>query len=407
MNSTIKHISLIFTVMTISILLIINCGGDSSNNPTAPAAEITVSISPFTVTLEPGGTQQFSVTISGTEDTAVTWIVENDIGTITQNGLYTAPSIISGQSVTAIVKVISNADATKEGVSTVTISKPPVELSTIAQDGYNTPQYMKSTGEEALALGAEAVWQASLINGGQTLITTGTLTQTAVNSDNFTYSASPNDKLVVKFSNGTTVDFLISKMDGDFNSNSENFLQQPHEFQITMQISDGTDIEIYSYQNNGQKLGTLKGSVVYKNKTWQVDIDLQGTYSFDVGSGSSYENEEQISGTLSSTDFSMTMNEYYHYQSIYVDNFVENVERRSNSTWVQNNTTYALKDVVIRKAFFNSKPSELDSYWIVQGSLLENNVQIGQIISGTETGYLKIWMQLADENVLLEQYLLN
>ncbi len=407
MNSSIKHISLILTVMTISILLIINCGGDSSNNPTSPAAEITVTISPTTVTLEPGGTQQFSVTISGTEDTAVTWIVENDIGTITQNGLYTAPVMISGQSVTATVKVISNADATKEGTSTVTIAKPPVELSTIAQDGYNAPQYMKSTGEEALALGAEAVWQASLINGGQTLITTGTLTQTAVNSDNFTYSASPNDKLVVKFANGTTVSFLVTKMDGDFSSNSENFIQQPHEFQITMQISDGTDIEIYSYQNNGQKLGSLKGAVVYENKTWQVDIDLQGSYSFDVGSGSSYENEEQISGTLSSTDFSMTMNEYYHYQSIYVDNFVENVERRSNSTWVQNNTTYALKDVVIRKAFFNSKPSELDSYWIVQGSLLENNVQIGQIIAGTETGYLKIWMQLADENVLLEQYLLN
>lgn len=60
---------------------------------------VTVTVSPATVTLAPGDTQQFTATVTGTTNTAVTWSASG--GTITSNGLYTAGSATGNFSVTA------------------------------------------------------------------------------------------------------------------------------------------------------------------------------------------------------------------------------------------------------------------------------------------------------------------
>jgi hypothetical protein len=51
---------------------------------------VAVSVSPATASLAPGGTQQFTATVTGTDDTAVTWSATG--GTISSGGLFTAPS---------------------------------------------------------------------------------------------------------------------------------------------------------------------------------------------------------------------------------------------------------------------------------------------------------------------------
>ena len=95
------------------------------------------------------------------------------------------------------------------------------------------------------------------------------------------------------------------------------------------------------------------------------------------------------------------------YKSIYVDNYVENVERRTNNTWTHNGSSYALQDVVIRKSFVNTKPSEIDSYWLVQGNFLQNGIPVGQVTGGVEGFSLKVWLQLPNERIVLEEYTLN
>ena len=61
---------------------------------------VTVSVSPSNVYLRPSESQQFSATVGGASNTAVTWQVDPTVGTLSPNGLYTAPaSVLSEQTV--------------------------------------------------------------------------------------------------------------------------------------------------------------------------------------------------------------------------------------------------------------------------------------------------------------------
>jgi hypothetical protein len=82
---------------------------------------ISVSILPTSVTVASGGTQQFTDTVTGTTKSAVTWSATK--GTVSNTGLYTAPTVTSNT--TATVKATSVADPTKSATATVTITPPP------------------------------------------------------------------------------------------------------------------------------------------------------------------------------------------------------------------------------------------------------------------------------------------
>ena len=81
---------------------------------------IAVSISPTTVAMPEKWTQQFSATVSGSSNTAVTWAVMQGTGTITQSGVYTAPQAVE----TDIVKATSQVDSTKSAAATITVAPP-------------------------------------------------------------------------------------------------------------------------------------------------------------------------------------------------------------------------------------------------------------------------------------------
>ena len=81
-----------------------------------------ISVSPTTVSLQTGAQQQFLALVSGTSNTAVTWSAAS--GTITANGLYTAPSAAGTDTITAV----SNADTTKSAAALVVVSAPVVAV---------------------------------------------------------------------------------------------------------------------------------------------------------------------------------------------------------------------------------------------------------------------------------------
>jgi hypothetical protein len=91
---------------------------------TPPAAPISVSVSPGG-TLSPFQPIQFGATVTGTTNTAVTWSFTPQIGTLSANGLYVAPSTItSGQTVT--IKATSLADFTRSATASVILQPPSV-----------------------------------------------------------------------------------------------------------------------------------------------------------------------------------------------------------------------------------------------------------------------------------------
>ncbi len=94
---------------------------------------VAVTISPLNPSVQIGNTQQFSATVTGTSNTAVTWSVTGAgcagpaCGTISAGGLYTAPATAPAPN-TVTVTATSVADNTKSASTTITITTPPISV---------------------------------------------------------------------------------------------------------------------------------------------------------------------------------------------------------------------------------------------------------------------------------------
>jgi hypothetical protein len=92
---------------------------------------IVVTVAPTTAQVEAGSQQQFIATVVGTPNTAVTWSVSgtgcagSTCGTVTVNGLYTAPNVVPNPP-QVTVKATSVADPTKSASAIVTILPPVI-----------------------------------------------------------------------------------------------------------------------------------------------------------------------------------------------------------------------------------------------------------------------------------------
>ncbi|ABF42593.1 hypothetical protein Acid345_3592 [Candidatus Koribacter versatilis Ellin345] len=95
------------------------CGNDHHSN--TPVQNVTIAIAPDAQQMWVNGSQQFSVSVSGTTNTAVNWgVSESGGGTIDDTGKYTAPGTAGTYHVTAI----SKADTTRVAKAAVIVSVP-------------------------------------------------------------------------------------------------------------------------------------------------------------------------------------------------------------------------------------------------------------------------------------------
>ena len=109
-------------ILVLSVVLpLAGCAGVKAGS--SSTQQISIQLNQTTATLAPGGTQQFTATVSGSDNTAVTWTVDkvaggnSTVGTITSTGLYTAPQSSGTHVVTATAVV----DTTKSASATVTV----------------------------------------------------------------------------------------------------------------------------------------------------------------------------------------------------------------------------------------------------------------------------------------------
>ena len=99
------------------------CGGyhEVGQRERHPAGWGERGVSPATASLSAGQTQQFTATVSGgSGNTAVSWTLSPNVGTISSTGLYTAPATITTQQ-SVVVKATSVADTTKSASANVTL----------------------------------------------------------------------------------------------------------------------------------------------------------------------------------------------------------------------------------------------------------------------------------------------
>lgn len=95
----------------------------SSQTFTLQVLAVSVTLSPTSVTLSSRQQQQFTAAVTNTSNTAVTWTLNPNVGTISSSGRYRAPAVIlSRQQV--MVTAASAADPTKSATATITLTPP-------------------------------------------------------------------------------------------------------------------------------------------------------------------------------------------------------------------------------------------------------------------------------------------
>lgn len=140
---------------------------------------VAVSVSPSSVSLGASQQQQFGATVTGTSNTAVTWSLNPAVGSISSSGLYAAPASISA-SQNIVVTATSNADASKSGTATVTLTPSSGGFQPIRVNA-GGPSYIDPSGPS---------WSADMnFNGGSTYTTanaiSGTSTPTLYQSERY------------------------------------------------------------------------------------------------------------------------------------------------------------------------------------------------------------------------------
>jgi len=205
------------------------CGGVSSSGSTNPS-QITVSLSQSAVTLLTGAQQQFTATVSGTSNTAVTWSVDSiasgnaTAGTISASGLYTAPSEAGSHTVTAtsVADTSKSANATVTVNATISITPATVSLSSgatqqfmVAVQGQTNPSVTWSvdgvTGGNSTVgvITADGLYTAPAQVGSHTVTATSTTPAASASSSVtvFQMDVTPSDTLLAP---GATQQFSVS-----------------------------------------------------------------------------------------------------------------------------------------------------------------------------------------------------
>lgn len=103
----------------------------AESGPTAP--DVLITLSPTTATVTAAETRQFTATVTGPTNTAVTWSLQEgaSAGTVSAGGLYTA----SATPGTYRIVATSVEDATKSATSVIAVVAPPVITSFVAAAG--------------------------------------------------------------------------------------------------------------------------------------------------------------------------------------------------------------------------------------------------------------------------------
>lgn len=209
--------------------------------------EVTISVTPATANLGLGQTQQFTATVGGTNNTSVTWEVLGgaSFGAVSASGLYTAPAVLPNPA-SATVRATSVADASKNASATVTLtgtgSGLPADQELAVRAAYGVGLPTTQTSADAVHNVAFLVFTASGLNGNR-LTTTGTLTQT---QSDFTYAATPTDRLVVLLTSGVRIEITVTAFTGDTSDSFETFRDYHTDLRFHYVIQNVADLTVVS-----------------------------------------------------------------------------------------------------------------------------------------------------------------
>ncbi len=150
----------------------------------------TISLTPTSATLAPSAKQQFTATIEGSSNTAVTWSAS--AGSITNTGLYTAPATPTAS---VVVMATSVANRSESGKSQLTIKVLPltIQTSTLSAAVANTPYDASISASGGTPPYNWTISSGSLPTGIQLQGSSGVLAGTTSQSGEYSFAAKVTD----------------------------------------------------------------------------------------------------------------------------------------------------------------------------------------------------------------------
>jgi hypothetical protein len=168
-----EHILRRTPLLVVLALLLVHTGcGSTSNKSSQPLPpEITVSVTPPAANVRAGATQPFTATVTGTTNKSVTWSVNGIVtgnattGTISSNGVYTAPATVPNPN-TITVEAVSAAEASATASSEVTLWNATPVVSSVSPTSFAAGAYTLTVTGSKFVSGAQVMF------GGSALTTT-------------------------------------------------------------------------------------------------------------------------------------------------------------------------------------------------------------------------------------------
>lgn len=256
--------------------LLAACGSTSmttttTNNP--PPPNVSVSVSPGAAALGANQTTQFSATVGGTTNTAVTWSVNSvaggnsTVGTVSASGLYTTPTVVPSVASSQVVTVTATsvADSTKSASANIVLVNPGTVSATpntqVAQYSFTSPTDATVTIQFGLdqTYGKET-WAQPVPAGG------GTLNMLVAGMRSYsTYHM----RASVQFANGA----IYVDPDQVFTTGGLPISRLPN---ITIAVPPGPDtspgIELLALAGNAQNAITAAAVDLEGNVIWYYDF---------------------------------------------------------------------------------------------------------------------------------------
>jgi hypothetical protein len=148
---------------------------DLANVSITLVSGVTVSVSPASVNMQLGQTQQFTATVTGSSNTSVTWQAggvnggNSSVGTISSSGLYTAPA--SATTPLAVsVTAVSEVDASKSATVSITIHGSIIVAVTPNPATIQTFHSQQFVAQVSGASSPGVTWQVNGVTGGNTSV---------------------------------------------------------------------------------------------------------------------------------------------------------------------------------------------------------------------------------------------
>ena len=230
---------------------------------------VSISVSPTNTTVNSGASKQFTASVQGTSNTAVTW--STSAGSISNAGVFTAPNVSSTTAVT--VRVTSVADSTKSASSvvsvqaviapTVSISVSPTSASVKSGAGQQFVATVQGSSNTAVTWSASGgAISASGMFTAPSVTANTTVTVTATSSANTTKKASVNVAVSTSTPPSNPLTITTSSVPGAQSGTSYAYLigASGGTAPYTWSVNSGSLPSGFSFASNGQLSGNTTQS---------------------------------------------------------------------------------------------------------------------------------------------------